>query len=106
MESLKKTRFKELNAFDRLEGERGLHTDEKARKNLVINELEHSLLQEEISWRQKSRILWLKEGDKCIKFYQWVANSNRTSNSIESLLVNGSLSSNQSVIRNHVVHFY
>jgi hypothetical protein len=106
VESLQKTRFKELNAFDRLEGERGLDTDEKVRKNLVINELEHSLLQEEISWRQKSRILRLKEGDQCTKFFQRVANSNRRSNSIELLLVDGSLSSNQSVIRNHVVHFY
>jgi len=26
------------------------------------------ILQEEISWRKKSRVLWLKEGDECTVF--------------------------------------
>jgi len=50
-------------------------------------------MQEEVSWRQKSRVLWLKEGDKCTKFFHWIANSNRRFNAIESLSVNGSISS-------------
>jgi hypothetical protein len=52
-------------------------------------------LQEEVNWRQKSRVLWLKEGDKCTKFFHRIANLNRRSNAIESLLVNGSISSDQ-----------
>jgi hypothetical protein len=35
-----------------------------------------------------------------------VANSNRGDNSIESLLVNGRFSSDQTVIRDHIVHFF
>jgi len=34
------------------------------KKAEVIKELERCILMEEVSWRQKSRVLWLKEGDK------------------------------------------
>ena len=100
-----KARIEELEALDSLEGVRGLETEEKERKSLIISELEHSL-QEVISWRQKSRIFWLKEGDHCTKFFHRVANSNKRSNSIESLSINGLVSSNQVAIRNHVFQFY
>jgi hypothetical protein len=69
-------------------------------------QLEKATLLEEISWRQKSRALWLKEGDKCTKFFHRVANSNRRNNSIEALSVNGSVSSDQSAIREHIVQYY
>jgi hypothetical protein len=72
---------------------------------LVISELKKVTLMEEISWRQKSRALWLKEGNKCKKFFHQVANSNRRNNSIEVLLINGTISSNQSAIREHVVQY-
>lgn len=108
---MKRTRFwqcggSQLCALDRLEEQRGLAPEEKIRKCEVIRDLENSILQEEISWRQKSRVLWLKEGDKCTKFFHQLANSNRRSNAIESLSVNGYISSNQQVIRDHVTHFY
>jgi hypothetical protein len=95
----------ELNTLDSLEEERGLAPDEKLRKSLVISEPEKTTLLEEISWRQKSRVLWLKEGDKCTKFFHRVANSNKRFNSIESLSINGSVSSDQSIIRDHATHF-
>jgi hypothetical protein len=77
VEFCKKALLEELNALDCLEEERGLAPHEKVRKSVVIGELEHVTLQEEISWRQKSRVLWLKEGDKCTKFFHRVANSNQ-----------------------------
>jgi hypothetical protein len=49
---------------------------------------------EEVSWRQKSRVLGLKEGDKRIKLSHTIANSNRTNNSLHSLLIGGRLSTN------------
>jgi len=74
-------------------------------KCLVIRYLENTILQEEISWRQKSWVLWLKEGDKCTKFFHRVANSNRRFNCIESLSVNGSVSSDQPVIKDYAAQF-
>jgi hypothetical protein len=47
-------------------------------KTNVIRKLEKIALTEEISWRKKYRVLWLKEGDKCTKVFHHVANSNRS----------------------------
>jgi hypothetical protein len=65
--------------------------EEKVRKEFA-RELERLLLCEEVSWRQKSRALWLREGDKNTKLLHRVANSNRRNNTVEALLVNGYLS--------------
>jgi hypothetical protein len=61
---------------------------------------------EEVSWRQKARLMWLKEGDKCTKFFHSIANSNRRHNTIDSLMIGDHLSSNQAEISEHIVEFY
>jgi len=101
VESRKKACMEELCALDRLEEQHGLAPEEKVWKCLVIRDLENSILQEEICWRQKSMVLWLKEGDKCTKFFHRLVNSDSMFNSIESLSVNGPVSSGQQVIRDH-----
>jgi soluble P-type ATPase len=59
----------DLHVFDGLEEERALCEEEKLRKHKIINDLERVTTLEEISWGQKSRALWLREGDKCPKFF-------------------------------------
>ena len=49
---------------------------------------------------------WLKEGDKCTKFFHQVANANHRNNSIESLIVNGSPTLDPNIISDHIVGFY
>jgi hypothetical protein len=96
----------ELKELDRTEEVRQLTEEERNRRRQISRELEASLLQEEISWRQKSRVRWLKEGDKCTKFFHRVANANRRNNAIESLVVNGIPTSDPTIVSNHVVNFY
>jgi hypothetical protein len=78
----------------------------KGGKSSLLAGLEKLLLMEEISWRQKSRVLWLKEGDKNSKFFHKIANSHRKTNTIDSLNINGITSTCQDEIREHISQFY
>jgi hypothetical protein len=51
-------------------------------------------------------VLWLKEGDKCTYFFHSIANSNRRYNSLDSLLIGDTQSSDQTEIGVHIVQFY
>jgi hypothetical protein len=60
-----------------------------------------------VSWRHKSRALWLREGDKnTYLFFHQVANSPQRNNSMESSVINGSMASDSTEIREHIVQFY
>ena len=61
----------------------------------------------EICWRQKSRVVCIKEGDKKnTKFFHHMANSHRRFNSIDKLMVDGVLSSDQGSIKECITRFY
>lgn len=52
--------------------------------------MEYEVLKdEEIAWRQRSRALWLKEGDKNTKFFHQFANAHKRYNHIDQLVVQG-----------------
>jgi hypothetical protein len=96
----------ELAELDSMAEGRSLSMVEKNQKAQIAMELEKLALLEEISWRQKSRVTWLKEGDKNTKFFHRLANSNRRYNSISTLLINGDMSTDQDAIADHIIQFY
>lgn len=61
---------------------------------------------EEMSLRLRLRVLWLREGDKYIKFFHQVANTNRINNSVEFLLINVAISLDHIEIREQIAQFY
>ncbi|XP_019229951.1 PREDICTED: uncharacterized protein LOC109210922 [Nicotiana attenuata] len=79
----------EWGELERGEGARELDEFEKARLGEVKREIVELAVAQETSWRQKSRALWLKEGDSHTKFFHRVAVANRRRNFIESLVVDG-----------------
>lgn len=68
VEKWKKALLVELHDFDIIAKERSLLVEQNARKVEIISELEMTAFLEEVSWRQNSRSLWLREGDKNISF--------------------------------------
>jgi exonuclease III len=96
----------DLRELEVAEDSRPLSVEEKSKKELTIVGLDKLILLDEISWRQKSRALWLKEGDKNSKFFHRLANSHRNTNSIGQLIIDGVVSSNQDEIRDHIANFY
>jgi hypothetical protein len=73
---------------------------------LTSRELENTLLYEEIHWRQKSRALWLKEGDSNTWFFHKVANFHRRNNCVETLCIEGVMSHDPNEVKEHIVQFY
>jgi hypothetical protein len=69
VERNKKILWEKLRVFDIIEKERVLGVEEKMKKAKVVSKLERSMLMEEVSWRQKSRVSWLRGGDKYTKFF-------------------------------------
>jgi hypothetical protein len=72
--------------------------DENIKREEYSRNLERSIYLKEVSWRQKSRALWLKEGDNNTKFFHRLANSHRRHNLIGSLMVDGHLTDELTVI--------
>ena len=98
--------WSKLNVLEAKEETLRLTAEEKLDQSNLRTDIEKLTLMEEISWRQKSRVLHLKEGDANTKFFHRMANSNRKNNGIESLMVNGTLSSDQGIIADYITHFF
>ena len=102
----KQTLWSKLNDLDAKEETFSLSAEEKLDQTNLRSDIEKLTLMEETSWRQKSRVLHLKEGDANTKFFHRMAISNKKNNGIESLMVNGTLSSDQGIIADYITHFF
>ena len=73
---------------------------------VVRSQIQNLLSLEEISWRQKSRMLCIKEGDNNTKFFHKVANSRRQYNHISMLEMDGVMYEDDLEMADQVVQFY
>jgi len=98
--------WKELNDLEIIGDSRVLTEEEKLDMERIRGELEKTSLLEEICWKQKPRVLCIREGDKNTKIFHCIANSYRRFNSIDRLMVDGELSSNSEAIAKCISRFY
>ena len=84
----------------------GLSHEDQTRRTQIKGEIAHLASLEEISWRQKSRLLFVKEGDNNTRFFHRVANSHRRTNYLRGIEVDGVLYEDEEEVRSKVVHFY
>ena len=102
----KKCLLSELQGLDAREDLSGLSQDNQTRHIQIKGKIAHLASLEEISWRQKSRILFVKEGDNNTHFFHHVANSHRRTNHIRGIEVDGVLYEDEEEVRSKVVDFY
>ena len=60
------------------------------------------VLLEQASWRQKSREIWLKEGDRNTRFFHQMTNTHRRRNQLTRVKVNGRWFTEESEIKEEV----
>ena len=99
----KKCLLFELLGLDAREDLLGLSQEDQTRRSQIKSEVAHLASLEEIPWRQKSRILFVKEGDNNTRFFHRVANSHRRTNHIRGLEVDGVLYEDEEEVRSKVV---
>ena len=88
VETNKKDALRRVTFWDDLEKERGLDLEEVEERAKAKVDFKSWVLLEEISWRQKSRETWLKEGDRNTRFFHRMANAHRRRNCFKSININ------------------
>ncbi|RVX12950.1 LINE-1 reverse transcriptase-like [Vitis vinifera] len=89
LESNKNSTLQQVEFWDGMESERSLSEGETELKKEAKDSFKKWVLMEETHWRQLSRELWLKEGDRNIGFFHRMANAHRMNNSLDRIKING-----------------
>lgn len=84
----------ELELLDSAKETRLLQDTECKREEDIISDLFLLRKQEELYWKQRSRLQWLKEGDENTSFFHVVANSRKYRNFIPNITFDGDVLTN------------
>ena len=79
---------------------------EREERMVAIEDFKKWVIMEEISWRQKSREIWLKEGDRNIGLFHKMANSCRKRNNIDRIHIGGDWLNGIEEVRTGIVNAF
>ncbi|WMV09897.1 hypothetical protein MTR67_003282 [Solanum verrucosum] len=96
----------QLAALEVIHEHRALTDDEAMQKSNLAIEFEEVARNEEIAWRQRSRIQWLKQGDRNTKYFHRIATAHKRVNSIDNLKVDGMEVTDAKEIKEAIQNYY
>ena len=98
--------MEEIQKLDAKEEMAVLSREDHQKREECREELNKVMELDEICWRQKSRVVWLKEGDRNTKFFHRLANSHRRNNFIGALDIDGHTTVESEEITAEIVQYY
>ena len=106
LEVNKNLALQQVEFLDRVESDKSLTERETELKKEAKDVFKKWVLLEETHWRQLSRELWLREGDKNTGFFHRMANAHRRNNSMEKIKINGRWLEDEQEVREGVVNAF
>ena len=95
--------LQQVDFWDQVESERSLIEEEFSRKKEAKEDYAKWVKLEEIHWRQLSRELWLREGDRNTGYFHRMANTHRRRQTMERIKINGVWLSEEQEVRSGIV---
>ena len=96
---VKKEALRRVLFWDDLEKQRELVLDEREERIKAKEEFKSWTVLKEISWKQKSRELWLKDGDRNTSYFHKMANAHRRRNCLRKISINGKMLEKEAEIK-------
>ncbi|RVW41162.1 putative ribonuclease H protein [Vitis vinifera] len=106
LECNKDAALQQVEYWDRVKGERSLTVEELACKKEANEGYAKWVDLEETHWRQASRELWLKEGDRNKGYFHRMASAHRRANYMDKIKINGVKLTEEQEIREWVVNAF
>ncbi|RVW27734.1 hypothetical protein CK203_109966 [Vitis vinifera] len=106
VEYKKNVALDQMQFWDAKEKINRLTVEEMEAKREAREEYKKWVLLEEVTWRQKSREVWLKEGDRNTSFFHRMANAHRRRNNMERIRINGVWKSEENGMSEGIVNAF
>ncbi|RVW34357.1 Transposon TX1 uncharacterized 149 kDa protein [Vitis vinifera] len=106
LECNKSSALQQVDFWDRVESKRSLTVAETELKKEAKESYKKWVLLEEVHWRQLSREIWLREGDRNTGFFHRMASAHRRNNALDRVKVNGEWLSEEQEVRERIVNTF